>query len=74
MIQLLVQDYRWCVGWCYNVAAVTIDALDVLLMPNICVTNLDTLQDNINVLDGNADAIAADVTALEARRAANLLE
>jgi hypothetical protein len=61
-------------GGVTNVAAVTIDATGrITNAANISVvTNLDTLQDNINVLDGNADAIAADVTALEARRAANV--
>ena len=61
-------------GGVTNVAAVTIDATGrITNASNISVvTNLDTLQDNINVLDGNADAIAADVTALEARRAANV--
>jgi len=61
-------------GGVTNVAAVTIDATGrITNAANISVvTNLDTLQDNINVLDGNADAIATDVTALEARRAANV--
>ena len=61
-------------GGVTNVAAVTIDATGrITNAANISVvTNLDTLQDNINVLDGNADAIAADVTALEARRVANI--
>ena len=61
-------------GGVTNVAAVTIDATGrITNAANISVvTNLDTLQDNINVLDGNADAIAVDVTALEARRAANV--
>ena len=61
-------------GGVTNVAAVTIDATGrITNASNVSVvTNLDTLQDNINVLDGNADAIAADVTALEARRAANV--
>jgi len=61
-------------GGVTNVAAVTIDATGrITNAANISVvTNLDTLQDNINVLDGNADAIAADVTALETRRAANV--
>ena len=61
-------------GGVTNVAAVTIDATGrITNASNVSVvTNLDTLQDNINVLDGNADAIAADVTALEARRAANI--
>jgi len=61
-------------GGVTNVAAVTIDATGrITNAANISVvTNLDTLQDNINVLDGNADAIAADVTALEARRSANV--
>ncbi len=62
-------------GGVTNVAAVTIDATGrITNAANISVvTNLDTLQDNINVLDGNADAIATDVTALEARRAANVI-
>ena len=61
-------------GGVTNVAAVTIDATGrITNASNVSVvTNLDTLQDNINVLDGNADAIAADVTALETRRAANV--
>jgi len=61
-------------GGVTNVAAVTIDATGrITNAANISVvTNLDTLQDNINVLDGNADAIATDVTALEARRVANI--
>jgi len=60
-------------GGVTNVAAVTIDATGrITNASNVSVvTNLDTLQDNINVLDGNADAIAADVTALETRRSDN---
>ena len=62
-------------GGVTNVAAVTIDATGrITNAANVSVvTNLDTLQDNINVLDGNADAIATDVTALETRRAANVI-
>ena len=54
-------------GGVTNVAAVTIDATGrITNAANVSVvTNLDTLQDNINVLDANADGI-------EARRVANV--
>ena len=68
-------------GGVTNVAAVTIDATGrVTNAANVSVvTNLDTLQDNINVLDANADAIetrrvanVTEQTAIEARRVANI--
>ena len=68
-------------GGVTNVAAVTIDAQGrITNAANVSVvTNLDTLQDNINVLDANADAIetrrvanVTEQTAIEARRVANI--
>ena len=68
-------------GGVTNVAAVTIDATGrITNAANVSVvTNLDTLQDNINVLDANADAIetrrvanVTEQTAIEARRVANI--